>query len=190
MTANNRENTPAGSVHGRRGNIADFAVNAVAFQEPRRRLRFLMVRGRGREISWPTDRPANVPSGLPDLARDPRVDAGPVGRQAPAGGPVPQPLDRLAGRDGHRHDVRRGLDQRDVEQRRQAAAGPDLRAGQVAVAAAAAGRDRARTSPGTAARSAPSPATPGRSRKKIASNRSARVNSGGSFETSLAEQTK
>ena len=31
---------------------------------------------------------------------------------------------------------------------------------------------------------------PGRSRKKIASNRSARVNSGGSFETSLAEQTK
>ena len=54
------------------------------------------------------------------------VEAGAVGRQAAAGGPGPQPLDRLAGRHGDRDDVLRRLDQRDVEQRRQPAARLDL----------------------------------------------------------------
>ena len=56
-----------------------------------------------------------------------------VGRQAAAGGPVPKPLDRLAGRHRHRDDVPGGVDQRDVEQGRQPAARLDLGTRPVAV---------------------------------------------------------
>jgi hypothetical protein len=45
--------------------------------------------------------PMDGPSGLLGLHDAARVDARPIGRQAPPGGPATQPLDRLAGRHGH-----------------------------------------------------------------------------------------
>ena len=84
--------------------------------------------GRG-TVAWRVGRSVGRRVAAPDAAAGPLgpraaagVDAGAVGRQAAPAGPAPQPLDRLARRDRHRHDVLRRVDQRDVQQRRQAAA--------------------------------------------------------------------
>ena len=129
----------------------------------------------------------DVPPRADDGTVAPGVDPRPLGGQAPPAGPLPQPLHRLAGRHRHRHDVRRGLDQRDVQQGRQPAARPDLGAGPVAVLRAAAGPGRARTCAMYIFQIVSRSCGPGRSRKKTPSNRSARASSGGSFEMSLAE---
>src|SRR5262249_3815488 len=118
-----------------------------------------------------------------------RIDARSVGGQASASGPVSQALDRLARSDGHGHDVRGRLGQRDPQTRREPAAGPDLGAGEVR----SFGRFWPASSPNLSRYSrqiCSFSLLPGRSRKKIASKRSALVNSGGSFDTSLAEHTK
>src|ERR1700733_8419276 len=56
-----------------------------------------------------------------------------IGRQAAPGGPLAEPLNRLAGRFRDVNDVAGRLDQRDVEQSRQATTTPDLGAGPVTV---------------------------------------------------------
>src|SRR5436305_13852730 len=61
------------------------------------------------------------------------IDARSIGRQNPAAGPGSQPLDRLTGRDGHGHDVGTGLDEREVEQGREATARADLGTGEITV---------------------------------------------------------
>ena len=50
-----------------------------------------------------------------------------MSRQAPALRPVPQPVDGLRCRHRNGNDVACGFEQRDVEQCRQSAAGPDFR---------------------------------------------------------------
>src|SRR5262245_51394780 len=64
------------------------------------------------------------------------VNAGLVGCEAPPTGPAPQPLDRLGRRHGDWHDVLGRLHKRQIEERRQSAAGPDLGAGPVVIGGA------------------------------------------------------
>ena len=128
-------------------------------------------------------------SGLAGAGRHPRVDAGPVRRQAATGGPGSQPS-----RPPRRPSRPRGRcspppRQRDVEQRRQPAARLDLGRRPVAVLR---GATRAGSRPYLSRyirQIARFSCGPGRSRKNVASNRSARANSGGSREMSLAVQT-
>ncbi len=54
---------------------------------------------------------------------DPRL----IRREATPAGPVPEPIDGLGRRDGDRNDILSSLNEREIEQRRQTTAGPDLR---------------------------------------------------------------
>ena len=99
--------------------------------------------------------------------RAPGVEAGPVGRQAPPGGPgrsrsTDSPAVTATG------TMFRGrLDQRDVEQGRQPAARPDLGGRPVAVLRAGAGPGRGRTAARYIRQIASFSAGPGRSRKNV-----------------------
>jgi hypothetical protein len=68
----------------------------------------------------------NVPAGFRAFGSITAEDARLVRAQAPAASPVPQPLDRLGRRDRDRHDVLGRLEERQVQERGQPAAGPDL----------------------------------------------------------------
>ena len=59
------------------------------------------------------------------------VNAGLIRVQAATTGPTSQPIHGLRRRHSHRHDVLCGLSQRHIQQRRQAAATTDLRAGPI-----------------------------------------------------------
>ena len=101
----------------------------------------------------------------------------PIGREAPPRRPLPEVLHRLAGRDGHRDDVRGRLGERDVQEGRQAAA--DLIS--APVHSRSSGRRWAGSRPNFRTyidRSARAPRCPGKSRKNTPSKRSARLSSG------------
>jgi len=61
------------------------------------------------------------------------IHSRPIRRQAPTGSPLPQALDLVASSDSHGHDVLRGLNERDIEQRSEPAARLDLGADPVGV---------------------------------------------------------
>ena len=69
------------------------------------------------------------PSPSPSTNLRPRVDARPIRRQAPTGGPLPQALDLVARSDSHRDDVLGGLNERHIEQGREPTARLDLGTG-------------------------------------------------------------